>query len=57
MAPMGIGTIPAKMAGDGGSGEDAPSGAILCPLRACAEIGDWPESRCRTTRYPFRETL
>jgi hypothetical protein len=40
MAPMGIGTIPAKMAGDGGSGEDAPSGAILCPLRACAEIGD-----------------
>ena len=27
----------------GGSGR-VPSGAILCPLRACAEIGDSPES-------------
>jgi hypothetical protein len=40
MAPMGIGTIPAKMAGGTGGGEGAPSGEILCSQRACAEIGD-----------------
>jgi hypothetical protein len=51
MAPMGIGTIPAKMAG--GSGR-VPSGAILCPLRACAEIGDSPESLSGITRVPFQ---
>src|SRR5215831_5712663 len=34
-----------------------PFGAsYLCAPRACAEIGDSPQSRCGNTRYPFRGT-
>ena len=50
--PDGDRDHPAKMAG--GSGR-VPSGAIVCPLRACAEIGDSPESLSGITRVPFRE--
>ena len=40
MAPMGgSGPSQPRWRGDG-VGESAPSGSILCPLRAGAEIGD-----------------